>query len=92
MVVERLIDDQIALIKITVDYELQEERVQLTSEPTPLTFNSFEPMEDQYDWIEMGIKMTGVKWYNLEVDDLLGFQETLRIDVQIDDTNIICMN
>ena len=85
-------DDRIALVKIQVNFALQEEKVMNESAITPFEYSSKYSLEDQYDFVNMAMDMTQIDTDELDIDDYILFQETLDIKVLIDDRNIVNLN
>ena len=88
----KIIDDRIALVKISVSYSLLEEEVTVESTITPFEYSSKKPLINQYDFITMAYKMIEVDEDQLDVDDYIAFQESLSIKVLIDERNIVNLN
>jgi hypothetical protein len=92
MIMTKIVDDRIALVKIIVKYCLTEEEVSLESTITPFTYSSKYELQDQYDFIGIATQMIDVDIEELDVDDYIAFQDTLDIKVMIDDRNIVNLN
>lgn len=92
MVMTKIMDDRIALVKITVSYSLLEENVTVESTITPFEYSHKKPLTNQYDFVTMAYKMIEVDEDYLEVDDYIAFQDSLSIKVLIDERNIVNLN
>mgnify|MGYP004402026497 CR=1 FL=1 len=92
MVMTKIADDRIALVKIIVEYDLMEEKVTIESNITPFEYCSKMSLTDQYDFLLMGYGMLDVEESSLDVDDYISFQESLDIKVLIDERSIVNLN
>jgi uncharacterized protein YprB with RNaseH-like and TPR domain len=88
----KTMDDSIALVKITVKYELYGKRHSLMTTLTPLEYSSCFPFEDQYDFIAIAIEATDVKWYDLETEELDEFRDSLVVKVMHNPSLDISLN
>jgi hypothetical protein len=88
----KTMDDSIALIKITIKFVLEGKKHSLMTPLTPLEYNSAMPFDDQYDFISIAVDAAGVKWYELEYEDLEEFRESLEVKVIHNPNFDICLN
>lgn len=85
-------DDYVALVKLVVSYTLNDEKHNLITTLTPLEYNSALPFEEQYDFMDLGILATGVRWYELENYELEEFRDSLEVKVHRNPDFDICLN
>ena len=92
MVKTKTVVDSIGLIKIKISFLLRDEAYYAESEFTPIEFDSEEPLEDQYDWYDMAVKMAGISLINLEPREFKQLKDSLEIDVLHDERLNVSLN
>ena len=85
-------DDYVALVKLVITYSLNDEEHNLITTLTPFEYCSAMPFEEQYDFVDLGIMATGVKWYELEDYELEEFRDSLEVKVHRNPDFDICLN
>lgn len=85
-------DDYVALVKLVITYSLNDEEHNLITTLTPFKYCSALPFEEQYDFVDLGIMATGVKWYELEDYELEEFRDSLEVKIHRNPDFDICLN
>jgi hypothetical protein len=90
--VKSAMDDYVALVKMVISYSINGEEQNLITTLTPFEYSSAIPFEDQYDFVDLAILATGIKWYELKDYELEEFRDSLEVKVHRNPDFDICLN